>query len=41
MRTCTAYNHAFQRPVNTGASTWAKAGMRVEASLLIDSPRGS
>lgn len=43
MRTCTAYNHAFQRPVSTGTSTWASAaGMRVEAAALrnIDLPRG-
>jgi len=41
MRKCTAFNHAYQRPVNTGTSTWASAaGMRVEAALLIDTPRG-
>ncbi|WP_281272673.1 hypothetical protein [Solirubrobacter pauli] len=42
MRTCTAYIHAFQRPVSTGTSTWASAaGMRVEAALRnIDLPRG-
>ncbi|MDA0137964.1 hypothetical protein [Solirubrobacter deserti] len=42
MRTCTAYNHAFKRPVNSGTSTWASAaGMRVEAQLHIDTPRGT
>jgi len=43
MRTCTAYIHAFQRPVSTGTSTWASAaGMRVEAALRnIDLPRGT
>jgi len=44
MRSCTAYIHAFQRPVfSTGTSKWASAaGMRVEAALRnIDLPRGT